>query len=198
VLEKVSVRTRGQHYLHCAKYSALVECVLSCVCVCACRVQLLKFQKGASWVLAAFTHEVIVNTMRMYDACNLFLLNGPRTHTCTQNTHLVHLQGLILDSGHGLVQIPAWALKFALYFGVGTNVVVLGSIAVGRLFTFRGNMVNGRLRGDHLSCRSLAWWELWVICPKSGVSYPGDAKPEVCPYVCFRVFVRAIRTCTCM
>ena len=41
-------------------------------------------------------------------------------------------KGIILDSGHGLVTVPPWALQFALYFGVGTNCLVLGSIAVGR------------------------------------------------------------------
>ena len=66
-------------------------------------------------------------------------------------------QGVVLDSGHGAVTVPAWALQWALYFGVGTNVLVVGSVAIGRLLTFRGSMVNGRLFGDHLSCRSLAW-----------------------------------------
>ena len=35
-------------------------------------------------------------------------------------------KGIILDSGHGLVTVPPWALQFALYFGVGTNCLVLG------------------------------------------------------------------------
>ena len=86
-------------------------------------------------------------------------------------------RGVALDSGHGPIVVPAWVLQLALCVGVGTNVVVLASIAVGRLCMFRGSTVNGRLRGDHLSCRSLAWWELWVLCPRKGVSHPGDAKP---------------------
>jgi hypothetical protein len=87
-------------------------------------------------------------------------------------------KGLELDSGHGAVSVPAWTLQLALCLGVGTNVLVLGSIAIGRLCMLRGSTVNGRLFGDHLSCRSLAWWELWVLCPRKGVSHPGDAKPE--------------------
>ena len=83
-------------------------------------------------------------------------------------------QGVVLNSGHGFVAVPAWVLQLALCVGVCVNVAVLVSIFVGRLCLFRGNMVNGRWRSDHLSCRSLAWWELWVICPKRGVSYPGS------------------------
>ena len=61
----------------------------------------------------------------------------------------------MIDGGHGAVTIPAWALQLALYVGVGTNLFVFGSIVVGRLFTFRGSIVNGCWRSDHLSCRSL-------------------------------------------
>jgi len=57
--------------------------------------------------------------------------------------HVVGRQGLLLDSGHGLVHVPPWALQMALFVGLGTNVLVLGSIAIGRLFTFRVSRASG-------------------------------------------------------
>ena len=67
----------------------------------------------------------------------------------------------------------AFMVDVLLLTTVVSLLFVLASVIVGRIFIFRGEMLNGWLWSDHLSCRSLAWLELWG----RGVSYPGDALP---------------------
>mmetsp|Transcript_2478 Transcript_2478/g.5975 ORF Transcript_2478/g.5975 Transcript_2478/m.5975 type:complete len:892 (-) Transcript_2478:224-2899(-) len=64
--------------------------------------------------------------------------------------------------------VPPFLVALAL---VSAFVFLL--VMIGRLTLFRGEMCNGRLFSDHLSCRSLAWLDCWG----RGVSYPGAAKP---------------------